>query len=164
MIFRSLPRWAERERVGVRRVEALLLLGALLVVACGGGDGGLEVTEARMGQPTGPNAAVYFTVSNGGDQPDRLIAASTGVAASVQVHETAMAEDGTMSMHEVDGLDLPAGGTLALEPGGYHLMLIDAERADVGDTVQVTLDWENAGEMTIDVEVVAPGDTMETGG
>jgi copper(I)-binding protein len=148
----------------MRRLGVLVAIGALLAVACGGSDGGLEVTEARMGQPTGPNAAVYFTASNNGDQPDRLIGASTDVASSVQIHETAMADDGTMSMEEVDGLDVPAGGTLALEPGGYHLMLIDAERADVGDTVQVTLDWENAGEMTIDVEVVEPGDTMDMGG
>lgn len=148
----------------MRRIAALMFVGALLAVACAGNGGGLEVTEARMGQPTGPNAAVYFTVANNGDQGDRLIGASTDVAASVQVHETAMAEDGTMSMHEVEGLDVPAGGTLVLEPGGYHLMLIDAARADVGDMVQVTLDWENAGEMTIDVKVVEPGDTMDMGG
>lgn len=148
----------------MRRVGALVALGLLLMVACGGGDGALEVSEARMGQPTGPNAAVYFKVSNNGNQADRLLGASTDVASSVQIHETAMADDGTMSMTEVEGLDVPVGGTLALEPGGYHLMLIDAERADVGDTVQVTLDWENAGEMTIDVEVVEPGDTADMGG
>jgi copper(I)-binding protein len=145
------------------RVGVLMVLGALLVVSCSGSDGGLEVTEARMGQPTGPNAAVYLTVSNNGDQADRLIGAATDVASSIQIHETAMADDGTMSMHEVEGLDVPAGGTLVLEPGGYHLMLIDAERADVGETVQVTLDWETAGQMTIDVDVVEPGDTMDMG-
>lgn len=146
-----------------RRVAALAVLGALVVGACGGGSG-VDVTNARMGQPTGPNAAVYFTASNQGDEADRLVGASTDAAASAEVHETVMAEDGTMTMQSVEALDLPAGGTLVLEPGGYHLMLIDAERAEVGDTVKVTLTWEEAGEMTVDVEVVDPGETMDMGG
>lgn len=146
----------------MKRIGSVVALAALLTAACGGG-GGLEVTEARMGQPTGPNAAVYFTVSNDGDQADRLVDVSTDVAASVHIHETTMAEDGTMGMQQVEGLDVPAGGTLVLEPGGYHLMLIDADRLNVGDTVQLTLEFEKAGAMTIDVDVVDPGDTMDMG-
>ena len=137
---------------------------ALSVAACGGGSDRIVVTDVRMGQPTGPNAAVYFTASNGGDEADRLIGASTDVAASVEIHESAMADDGTMGMAPVDGLDIPAGGELTLEPGGYHLMLVDADRLDIGDVVQVTLDWEKAGEMTVDVEVVDPSETMDMGG
>jgi hypothetical protein len=84
----------------------------------------------------------------------------TDVAASVEIHESSMGDDGAMSMQPVDRLDLPADDDLVLEPGGYHLMLLDVDRLEVGDTVEVTLSWEQAGDMTIEAEVVAPGDTM----
>ncbi len=139
-----------------------LLAGAIVlatVTACGGGDEAIGVVDARLGEPTGPNAALYFTAS-GGDEPDRLLGARTAVAAEVQIHETTTGEDGTTTMRPVDGLDLPADGELVLEPGGYHLMLVDVERVDAGDEIDVTLIWENSGEWTIPVDVVAPADTM----
>lgn len=142
-----------------RNTIAISLL-VLAVVGCGGGDGP-EVSDARLGQPTGPNAAVYFTVSSG--TADRLVGVSTGVAGSVEIHETVMGDEGTMGMSRVDGLDIPAEGTLVLEPGGLHLMLLDADRLDVGETIELTLTWETAGEQTIEVEVVDPADTMGDG-
>lgn len=138
------------------------LAGAILltaVVSCSSGDGTIEIVDARLGEPAGPNAALYFTVS-GGDEPDRLLGARATVAADVQIHETTTGEDGTMSMRPVDGLDIPADGELILEPGRYHLMLVDVERVEAGDEIDVTLIWENSGEMTIPVDVVAPADTM----
>lgn len=138
------------------------LAGAILfatVVSCSG-DGTIEIVDARLGEPTGPNAALYFTAS-GGYGPDRLIGARAAIATEVQIHETTTGEDGTMSMRPVDVLDLPADGELVLEPGGYHLMLVDVERVEAGDEIDVSLIWENSGEMTIPVDVVAPADTMK---
>ena len=62
---------------------------------------------------------------------------------------------GAMRMQELtDGLDLVAGETVTFEPGGYHVMLLDiAEPLEVGDEVEVTLDFANADSMTITVEV-----------
>lgn len=139
-----------------------VLVGAILlatVTACSAGDDPIEVVDARLGEPAGPNAALYFTAS-GGDEPDRLLGARAAVAAEVQIHETTTGEDGTMTMRPVDGLDLPADGDLVLEPGGYHLMLVDVERVEAGDEIEVTLIWENSGEWTIPVDVVAPANTM----
>ncbi len=134
---------------------------AVVIAACGGGGaGGLEVTDVRIGQPTGPNAALYLTATNEGDVTDRLLGASTDAADAVELHETTMGDDGTMGMQPVDGIDLPVGDTLILEPGGYHLMLIGADRMEVGDAVDVTLTWEEAGDMTVEAEVVAASDTM----
>ncbi|MFP4074817.1 MAG: copper chaperone PCu(A)C [Actinomycetota bacterium] len=127
-------------------------------VSCSGGDETIEVVDARLGEPTGPNAALYFTAS-GGDRPDRLLGARAAVATEVQIHETTTDEDGTMSMRPIDGIDIPADGELVLEPGGYHLMLVDVERVEAGDEIDVTLIWENSEEMTIPVDVVAPADT-----
>lgn len=130
----------------------------VLLAACGSGSGGVDVTEVRMGQPTGPNAAVYFTVTS--HSTDTLVGAKTDVAASVEIHETTMGDDGTMGMQPVERVDVSEGQVLVLEPGGLHLMLIDVERFEVGDSVDVTLVWENAGETTVTAEVVAPEDAM----
>lgn len=145
----------------MRQLLLVVAAVALLAAACGGeSSGGLVVDDARIGQPTGPNAALYFVVNNDQDAADRLIGASTDAASAVELHETTMSDDGTMGMQPVDGLDVPADGTLTLEPGGLHLMLIDADRMDVGATVMVTLEWETAGDMTIEAEVVDPADAM----
>lgn len=139
-----------------------LLVTAILlatVTACSSGDETIEIVDARLGEPAGPNAALYFTVS-GGDEPDRLLGARAAAAAEVQIHETATGEDGTTTMRPIDGLDLPADGELVLEPGGYHLMLVDVERVEAGDEIEVTLIWESSGEWTIPVDVVPPADTM----
>lgn len=141
----------------MKKITLLAVLGSLLA-ACGGAADGIEISDARIGQPTGPNAALYFTAT--ADGADRLLGATTDVAASVELHESSMADDGTMSMQQVDGLDLAPDEALVLEPGGYHLMLIDADRMEVGDTVEVTVSWQEAGDMTIEAEVVEPGDTM----
>jgi copper(I)-binding protein len=113
----------------------------------------------RIGQPTGPNAALYFH-ADGYGTADRLVAVTTDVASRVEIHETTMNDDGTMGMSPIDGLDLPADGELVLEPGGYHIMLIDVDRLEVGEMVEVVLDWEHAGAQSIEAEVVAPEDTM----
>lgn len=138
------------------RTAALTVL-ALLAAACGGA--GVDIENARVGQPTGPNAALYFTASSGGEA-DRLLGADTGTASDVELHTTVIDDDGTMSMRPSDAFELPAGGTLVLEPGGLHLMLVDAQRMEVGDVIEVVLTWENRGDMTIEAEVVPPGDTM----
>lgn len=135
------------------------LAGVILLATACSGDGTIEIADARLGEPVGPNAALYFTAS-GGDESDRLLGARAAVAAEVQIHETTTGEDGTMSMRPVDGLDIPTDGELVLEPGGYHLMLVDVERVEAGDEIDVTLIWENSGEMTITADVVAPGDTI----
>ncbi|HET8738628.1 MAG TPA: copper chaperone PCu(A)C [Acidimicrobiia bacterium] len=143
----------------MRRLLLAGLIASSLLVACSGDDGAPEISDVRIGQPTGPNAALYLTATSNG-APDRLLGATTSVAASVELHETTMGSDGTMSMARIDRLDLPADGSLVLEPGGYHLMLVDADRLEVGETVEVTLIWETAGEMAVEAEVVDPGETL----
>jgi hypothetical protein len=143
-----------RKHTLVLSVIAALSLGA----GCGGGAEGLQISEARVGAPTGPNAALYFTARGG---PDALLSASTDVAGDAQIHETVIGEEGTMSMRQVPRLEVPAGGELVLEPGGFHVMLVGIDELQVGATIEITLVWENAGEMTIEAEVVEPSDTMD---
>ena len=65
--------------------------------------------------------------------------------------------DGAMSMQEVDSIPLPAGETVSLEPGGYHIMLLElAEPLEDGTTFELTLMFEEAGEQTVTVTVGEP--------
>jgi periplasmic copper chaperone A len=62
--------------------------------------------------------------------------------------------DGAMMMQEIEALDLPAGETVTLQPGGYHIMLLDLPDAlETGETFDLTLTFANAGEQVISVEV-----------
>lgn len=134
------------------------MLLVLTSSACTGQAHAVIVTHERIGQPVGPNAAMYFTATANGD--DRLVGASSGVAAEMQIHEVILDDHGGIGMHPLDGLDLTEGEDLVFEPGGYHLMLMDVDRLAIGDTVDVVLEWEMAGKMTVRVPVVAPEDTV----
>lgn len=139
---------------------------ALLLAACAGAAAStsIEVTDARIPLPAGPNGAAYMTLVNAGDGDARLISAATDVAESAELHESSM-QDGTMSMEEVDGVDIPAGGQAVLEPGGLHIMLlgVDQDLAE-GDTVELTLTFEGADEQVVSAEVtpLAEGGTGGT--
>ena len=90
-------------------------------------------------------------------RPARLVEVRSPVAAQVEIHEMKM-ESNVMRMRAVDALDLPAGRTVALSPGGYHVMLTGLKGpVRVGDTVPITLVVEDAASRTRrTVEVSAP--------
>jgi hypothetical protein len=131
--------------------------------ASGGGE--IAVTEVWGWSPTEDRGAVYFMVENPGSDADRLVAAASDAAGTVQVHETTTV-DGTAQMNEVDGVDIPAGGSVTFEPGGYHVMLMDIpEPLEVGSSIDVTLTFEGAGEMTVSAEIREfTGEPMEDEG
>jgi copper(I)-binding protein len=64
---------------------------------------------------------------------------------------------GMMTMQPVESIEVPADGSVALEPGGYHVMLLDVKKELVpGDTIEVTLTFERAGEVTVTADVREP--------
>lgn len=98
-------------------------------------------------------AAGYMQLHNGGGA-DRLLSATSSAFAEVQVH--AMRMDGeVMRMQALpEGLALPEGRTVALEPGGYHLMLLTPKRPlSVGQTVRVTLTFARGADQVVDFTV-----------
>ncbi len=104
--------------------------------------------------PAGATAgAVYMTIENAGNAEDRLTGVSSDVAAATELHEMKMA-DGVMKMRAVtEGLVVPAHGSVALKPGGYHVMLVGLKKPlKAGETLVLTLDFAKAGK----VEVSAP--------
>ena len=111
----------------------------------------------RATLPNAPVAGGFLTIVNTGTEDDRLVSAASDIAKETQIHEMAMEGDVMKMRPLADGLALPAGGTVVLAPGGYHIMFMGLNRALVeGETVPVTLTYEKAGEVTIDLHVEAP--------
>jgi len=104
----------------------------------------------------GMNAVGYLTVTNAGKTADTLIAVETRAAAKVDVHEGSMT-GGVMRMQKLPGgLPIPAGATVALEPGGDHLMMVKlAQPLAVGDKVPATLVFQRAGRVDVSFSVQA---------
>jgi copper(I)-binding protein len=86
----------------------------------------------------------------------RLVAAQSPVAGVVEIHEMAMEND-VMKMRQIPGLDLAAGRTLELKPGGYHVMLMDLkQQMKGGDSVAITLVFEDDAKKRFTQEIKAP--------
>lgn len=106
---------------------------------------------------SGSNTALFMTIKNNSNSADRLLSVESSVAQMVQIHLSEMDMNGVASMHEVDGIDIPAGGTVELKPGSYHVMLMDLRRdLKEGDQVSFTLVFQNAGTITITAPVKTP--------
>lgn len=122
------------------------------------GDLMLKAPFARATLPNQPVAGAFLTISNMGETDDRLVAVSTSVAERGEVHEMAMDGD-TMKMRKLaDGLVIPAGESVELKPGGYHLMFMKLNQPLVeGEMVDVTLEFENAGTTTVSFSVMGKG-------
>lgn len=122
--------------------------------------GDLEISGAftRATLPNQPVGGGYVTITNTGDTEERLIGGTAGFAGEVQVHEMAMVDD-VMNMRQLgEGLAIPAGETVTLEPGGYHLMFMGMQEALVeGQTATVTLEFERAGSVEVTFAIAAAG-------
>lgn len=109
-------------------------------------------------RPTPPGArtgGAYFTIRNFGAKADRLLRVSTPVAASAELHSMTM-NGNLMKMRPVPALDIPAGATVTLGTGGYHVMLVGLARPLVaGGEVPLTLTFEKAGAIDVRAPVEA---------
>lgn len=105
----------------------------------------------------GAQGVGFLTIRNTGPEADRLVAASSPAAARVELH-TSLREGDIMRMRPVESIPLPAGGSVALAPGGLHMMLMGLTRPlAVGQTVPVTLRFERAGQVTVNMAVQSAG-------
>lgn len=143
-----------------RRPLLAALLAALAVPAAAqetrSGDLAVQQPWTRAaGQ--GATGAGFLSVSNRGAAADRLLSASSPAARSMELHT--MVRDGdVMRMRPVQAIEVPAGQTVTLRPGGLHLMLIGlSQELREGATVPVTLRFERAGEVRVDLSVQAAG-------
>lgn len=96
--------------------------------------------------------AAYLTIESAAE--DRLLGVTTPVAGHVMIH--AVEKDGDVSrMKHIETLELPAGERITLAPGGMHLMLMGLQdKLSEGTAFPMTLNFETAGEITVDVSVL----------
>lgn len=108
---------------------------------------------SRAMPPSAPTGAVYFTLRNPGDKADRLIDVRTPRAEKAELH-THVHEGEVMRMQRIDAVDVPAGGEVEFKPGGHHVMLFKlSEPLVAGEQFPLTLIFENAGEVDIEVSI-----------
>jgi copper(I)-binding protein len=95
--------------------------------------------------------AVYLTIRS--PAADRLVSVSSPVAAAAELHEHAMAGM-VMKMRRLPGVAIPAGRTVALAPGGMHIMLVGLKAPlREGQSFALTLTFAKAGPQTVTVMV-----------
>jgi copper(I)-binding protein len=118
--------------------------------------------RASLGQ-TGTSAA-YMTLEASGDQGDRLVAAATPAAAGAELH-THVVEEGVARMRPVAGIEIAPGAPTVLAPGGVHIMLVGLrDRLVEGDTLSLSLTFEHAGSIELEVPIRGMGGGMSHGG
>lgn len=119
----------------------------------------VQVTGA-WARATVPGQAVsgaYMQIKSG--TPLKLVKAESAAAAMVEIHNMSM-KDGVMSMSAVEGIDVPAGKTVELKPGGYHIMLMQLKSPiKEGGIVPIILTFEDAKKQQRTVSVSAKGQT-----
>ncbi len=134
---------------------SLLTLLVVFLVACQPAAG-LTVSDAwaRPGM-AGGNSGAFFLIENPGEA-DTLLSAASDISEAVELHRTIMEGD-VMQMQPQESVPVPAGETVAFQPGGLHVMFIGL-KADLvpGDTFELTLTFEKAGEVVLQVEVRQP--------
>ncbi|HEU4838547.1 MAG TPA: copper chaperone PCu(A)C [Micavibrio sp.] len=105
--------------------------------------------------------AVFVTLFNPQASVEKLLGVSSDKAPIVEIHQSYIDEaDGTMQMRKVESVEILPSQQVQFKPGGYHIMLIDlAEPLVEGQTFNVVLKFQNAGDVSVPVIVTAPGAT-----
>lgn len=110
---------------------------------------------ARSSTMASESGAAFMVLMNHTDADDRLLSASSDIAERVELHTHIEDANGVMQMREVeDGFVVPAGGMHALERGGDHVMFLGLKQSlSDGETVSVTLKFETAGDVVVEIPV-----------
>ncbi len=138
-------------------VSSLLAAGLLILsgVAAAGAvdDVAIDGAYVRAVPPGQPNSAAFMQVSNKGSANHALVSGSSPVAEVVELHTHTM-EGGMMRMRQVEKIDLPAGESVSLQPGGFHVMLIGLKQNLVPDEdIALTLRFEDGSEVTLNAPI-----------
>ena len=145
-------------------IRATLAAALLLVTPAVAQDhsvitvGPIEISQpfTRASLPNAPAGGGFMTITNTGTEDDRLVSAASSVAARVELHEMAMEGDVMKMRPMAEGIVIPAGETVSLEPGGLHVMFMGLSAPFIeGEAVTVTLTFEKAG--SVDVELPVAG-------
>ncbi len=141
-------------------MKTTLAAALLVAVSLPAWGANVSVSEAwaRATMPGQKVSAAYMQIRSDADA--RLVGASSSAVPRVEVHEMKMDGD-VMRMREVKAIDLPKGKTVSLEPGGYHIMLMNLPKPiAAGEVIPLTLVIESGGKkqsVEVKAEARAPG-------
>lgn len=131
---------------------AAVVAALLMLSACGGDTGSIDVEDATYRVTREDLGAGYLTITNTTGDDVTLTSVSADGVGRIELHESMLAEDGTMAMESrPEGFVVAAGESVSLEPGGKHLMLFDPTTD--GEDLNLTLTFDDE-----DVEIVAAFD------
>lgn len=142
---------------------AFLGAAAALMLATGGGDparaGAQDVVAedawARASIGTSRPGVAYMTLRNAGDDPVTLTGLASDLAMMPMLHKTTTDASGTSTMTHVGELAIAPGQSVALEPGGLHVMLMNLRRPMIeGESFSLTLIFSDGGEMRVEVPIL----------
>ena len=148
-------------RSSPRPVATILLAALTVAVALGGcsspaaSAGSMAVRDAWLRLPTSGQTAGYLVIENGTGQADVLTSVALPGGGSAMLHQTTTDASGMTGMHPVDGIHVPAGGTVELAPGGFHIMIDGLGTVAAGDKIELDLTFEHAGKVVVQAEVRA---------
>jgi len=121
-----------------------------------GGHGAMGTQAAGEMEGMGANSAAYMVLRNNGTTPEKLLRAESEVAEAVELHVSEMKGE-VMTMRPVEFVEVPANGEAELKPGGMHVMLIGLQHdLKPGEMITLVLVFENAGRISVPLEVRAP--------
>jgi periplasmic copper chaperone A len=149
-----------------RKLLLTILLAAASVLAHAHsfklGDLYIGHPHSRATVPGQPSGVAYLGIENKGKTADKLIAVSSPIAKSAEIHTMSM-EGNVMKMREVQGIDIAPGAKVAMQPGdGYHIMLMGLTKAlKKDDKFPLTLTFEKAGKVKVEVHVDGDSADME---
>jgi copper(I)-binding protein len=141
----------------IKQIGILITLWILLASGCATPAQTLTIHEAwaRPGEDGG-NTAAYMRLV-GGPQADQLLGVYTSIATRSELHQTTIDADGTAKMEHIDSIKIPANSEVELRPGDLHIMLMGlSEPLEVGDSLQLTLQCQEAGEVASEVPIHQP--------
>jgi copper(I)-binding protein len=137
--------------------KSFLAAVALALATPATAQNGVQVVDpyVRVSGAMAKSGAAFMVIENHAGSEDRLVKAASDVAQRVELHTHKADASGTMQMLEVpEGFAIPASGSHALARGGDHVMFLGLTRSLAhGDVVQVTLTFEKAGEVVVDIPV-----------
>lgn len=141
----------------VRACAGALALALTLPLSAGDG---LTIHDAwvREMPPVADKAAGYLRIENATGTERHLVGVESEGYARAEIHES-VEEDGTARMEHRERITVPAGGETALEPGGYHIMLMDREIEPprAGDELELRLIFDDGERKTVTAEVARQG-------
>lgn len=144
----------------MKRMWWLMLVGVIVLAACAPAASGPKISVEALWGRTSPKVAdagaFYLVIKNTGTAADKLIGVKADACGMAELHETVDKGGGMMEMQPIAGqaIEIPAGGTVELKPGGMHVMCM-MKKVDftAGTKLPVTLVFEKSGEMKLEAEI-----------